>query len=389
LRGKRLEVVGQDPSEGLALKLNLSGLAIARQRASFCMRVDASEFRAATSCLSGSSDLHLRFFEDRVEICSPNDEETIFSVKAMVAKVVPNIGINSSHRLVLPTNAMLVLTRASRVFPEIVKIVFSRKTLQIFELPPSGRQLLSVRVSSGKGRKIEVVVASRHLRRISEIVRKANAQDAIVSFDKNKPVRLAFRFSKFSTIVVALPRQSQDRSKEVASASLQNLPLFKTCPMVQLISFIGARASGVDPLLIGRIGLDTPRSLNLIQAQKMGLVSWNNIAVALTPEGRYFLGLLRSETRSAKTYLHDTAMRMDPLYRKIMSILTTSPMPYEELRSVVSRARETETSQDMEEKISVVTGIASWCGVVTRKVGLIYSLKAPSIANVGRREIPA
>lgn len=390
LKGKRLEVVGQDLTEGFALRLGLSGLDINHRRASFCIRVDARELRAATSWLSGSSPVRLRFFRDHVEICSPSDEGTMFNVSATLSKAIPSARVSLSHRLVLSTGSLHVLTRASRAFPEIVKIGFSKESLRIFELPPSGKQLLSVSVKGGKEHRIEVVVASRYLRGISEILRKADAEDAIVSFDPDKPVRLAFRFSSSAFVVAVFPTNSPSTSKEDGSSSVQNLPQFKTCPMVQLISFIGSRADGIDPLMISRIGLDTPSSINLIEAQKLNLISWGNTSVMLTREGRNFLSLLRKDPPSAKTYLHETAMRMDPIYRKIMSILTTSPMPYEELKLIVGRSvHGPKLDSNIEETISLLTGIASWSRVVTRKVGLIYSLKNQQIANEGSEEIAA
>ncbi len=387
LTNRHMEVVGQDTGEGFILKLGLTGLALSKGLPSFCLRADAKEFRAAISCLSDSRGLKLRFSRDRVEISSPDDDGTVFNVRAILAKPILATRVRYHHRLVLPTRAVLLLTRASRVFPDMIRIAFSTRALQIFELSPSRRMLLSVAMSGAKGRKTEIVVASRHLRRISEILRRSDARVATVSVDSATPVRLAFRFSKLSSVTAVFPMEHQDNSRAITN--VQNLPLFKTCPIVQMISFIGARVDGTDPLLISRAGLDTPGSLNLHLAQELGLVSWSNRAVSLTNEGRHLIGLLRHETGSAKVFLHDVVLRNSPLYRKMLSMLTGSPLPFEELKLAAARLQGGEMSQDREELVSSLIGIASWCGVVTRRLGLVYSLKTHLTADEKRLEIPA
>src|SRR5207249_2868789 len=246
LTNRHMEVVGQDTGEGFILKLGLTGLAFSKRLPSFCLRADAKEFRAAISCLSDSNGLTLKFSRDRVEISSPDDHGTVFNVRAILAKPIPATAVRYHHRLVLPTRAVLLLTRASRVFPDMIRIAFSTRALQIFELPPSRRMLLSVAMSGAKGRKTEIVVASRHLRRISEILRRSDARVATVSVDSTTPVRLAFRFSKLSFVTAVFPMEHRDNSKVKVATNDQNLPLFKTCPIVQMISFIGARVDGTD-----------------------------------------------------------------------------------------------------------------------------------------------
>lgn len=389
LTNRHMEVVGQDTGEGFILKLGLTGLAFTKRLPSLCLRADAKEFRAAISCLSDSNGLKLRFSRDRVEISSPDDKGTIFNVKAILAKPIPATGVRYHHRLMLPTRAVLLLTKASRVFPDMIRIAFSTRALQIFELPPSQRMLLSVAMSGAKGRKTEIVIASRHLRRISEILRRSDARVATVSVDSTTPVRLAFRFSKLASVTAVFPMEHRDNSRVNVATNAQNLPLFKTCPIVQMISFIGARVDGTDPLLISRAGLDTPGSLNLHLAQELGLVSWSNRAVSLTNEGRQLLGLLRRETGSAKIFLHDVVLRNNRLYRKMLGMLTSSPLPFEELKLAAAPLQGAEMSHDTEELVSSLIGIASWCGVVNRRLGLVYSLKTQLTADEKRLEIPA
>ena len=73
----------------------------------------------------------------------------------------------------------------------------------------------------------------------------------------------------------------------------------------------------------------------------------------------------------------------------MLSMLSTAPLPFDELKLAAARLQGPEMSQDKEELVSSLIGIASWCGVVTRRLGVVYSLKTQLTADEKRVELPA
>lgn len=377
-----LVVTGNNHRGLLTLRMEFRDVANRGKRWAPCeMLVNGGQLATALGCLSNTAHLRIRVLESQLEISDDDMETLVFNVAAVDA---PSDFVTRSRRvrsLRIPSEVVETLSRASMAFPTFVRINLSRNNLRIFEPSAAKGILLSITLSESVSTQIEAIVPSIFLRKAWEVFRRTKPEKLTLSTTLDDRIVLESKMSRLTSIA-AMTQKSYREGPTLATEQIP--PDFRTIPLVQLIRFIGARAQGVDLLAISQVGLDLADRTNLKQIQTMGLVKITGRVVRLSDEGRNLFNLLNSSDQvQAKTFLHDLASTRLPSYRRVLSLTGDSPMAFEEL---LSKAIEGSAEKRDEVKNTALTmlGLASWCGVIERKVGLFYTLAPGARVDVRR-----
>ena len=367
-----LEISGNDQHGLLSLNARMPHVFTAKKLPKrYCKLLFGSrQLLGASRLLYGATNLRLRFLERRIDFLGAKGGEITYSVLGLNLESPERSKARYSRISRIPTDTILSLCKAGSIYSNEVEVKIYKKCMQLFEPETSETPIVSIRVqdlpSNGYA---DTVIPGPYLRRISELIRKSKADEVALSFERGMPLLLKLRFLDFARITIVLGQSKTSYSQE---AREKTPPDFESCPIVELITFAGMRAAGIELTLIRTVGLDTSRSLNLLHAQTLGLIAVTEGMAHLTPNGKNFLRLLRNDYSKAKQFLHSLAVRKMPTYGFLAKRLSHSQASLEELVRDVE-ANSSQSEEVTNEYISSLIGILTWCGHATRKLALMYS----------------
>ncbi len=277
-----------------------------------------------------------------------------------------------SQRFSLPTEVILTLCKAGSICPEVLELKISGRQLQLFRTSNIEQYLVSINVDSlPADASADSIVHGVALRRIAELIRKAGTQHIDLFAETRKPIKMTFDFSEIAHVTILLVSPAPGSNDSVEFGKSEMPPHFEGSPIVELIAFVGLRASGVDLALLRSAGLDTASSLNVRQSEGLGLITVSNGFARITRDGKAFLNLLRTDVNRAKEMLRELASRRIPSYRLIALRLRSSPSSADELFTFIQQRSSINVSLD---EVQSLMSILTWAGYAKRKLALKYSL---------------
>ncbi len=378
--GSELEISGNDNPGQLAIRVKISKLAPLNNawKGYYRLLFNADQLLGASRLLLRASDLRLRFFDDRIDFLASRGGEVTYSALALKSNSSLMARPRYSHSFKVPREAILTLCKAGSIYSNEVRLRFKRRDLQLFRASNLEIPLVSIQVPAVEPNgSADAVLPGSYLQRVSELVKRADAESVSVSVQEEKPLSLGFDFSRSSRVTLLLGGGKTDPDSHDALDRRKSPPDFNSCPVVELVTFVGMKASGIDVTLMRSAGLDTANSLNLRQAENLGLITTREGIAKTTTSARAFLSLMRSNPSKAKQMLHQLALNQVPCYKIVADRLDRSPSSLEELLTYLQRESSGPSPVSIN-YVSSLLGILTWCGHAKRKHALKYSLVSRS-----------
>src|SRR5882672_3105953 len=260
LAGSVLELFGHDKHDLFAVTVRMPQIVLRdrTRKASHRLVFDSTQLSMASKLLSGSSDLRLRFYADRVEFMVSKSGEIRYTA---IGSDVEDLSFSIprySRKANASAEAILTLCKAGSLYSDQVQLVIKGKHLSLFGHDTPTTPIVTVRLQGrGNTGPTKIEAPGSYFARISGFVRRAKVEILKLSFKEESPLLFSFRFSNMGQVKLLVGKRGGKDHLHNLQRPPGNLPEFDGSPVVKLIMFVGIKGEGLDVAHLKKIGLDT------------------------------------------------------------------------------------------------------------------------------------
>lgn len=224
------------------------------------------------------------------------------------------------------------------------------------------------KVRSGGKSLVESHAIVAYFKAIEPLVRKCDSVNLLLG--GQKPVRVDLHYSDKAVFSFSFsPKKRQ--SPKLARGGI-SLPRVTVTKFPEFLVYLANSPDGerVHVLKLGHLETDGGDYSRL--GKMLGLVEPERGRVRLTKNGEYFVNIFKSDIDQARAYLNKLLLTKMEAYEAMMQCLKKRPMDQSELQLSVNSALVRKGVKMDKQDISTMLGLATWCGVIDRKMTLYY-----------------
>jgi len=238
------------------------------------------------------------------------------------------------------------------------------KMIQSFLVEPS-------RIEETK-RSISASVIVNYLRTLDGLIRKCDKVKIWLA--DGKPVKLELPCSDKGIFSFSLsPKKGQARPKGKTRRGGVSLPRLTVTKFPEFLFYVANCPNGAETRILKLSHLETSAGDYARLASMLGLAVRDRGKIVLTTSGEQFVNILRENVEQAKLFLNRLLISKINAYAILITSLKKKPMdPGELYVEVNNRLRRRKEQAIDRQDLSTMLGLATWCGVVDRKMALYY-----------------
>jgi len=217
---------------------------------------------------------------------------------------------------------------------------------------------------------VESSVVSNYLRQLSSLF---NYCDRIrVNLDENQPIKLDLIFKNAEFTFIFSHKRNLHNKKRMDRQGT-SLPRLSVSKFPEFLIYISAFPNGQRVNLLINAGFETKGRDYSRLARNLELVEVKEGRIFLSDKGKIFINYLRSNSNDAKRLLHGLVYEKYDSYRNMVGILKNSRYDLNELFNAINRNLQQENKPTIDfQDISTLLGIGLWCGLIDKKMALIF-----------------
>jgi len=239
------------------------------------------------------------------------------------------------------------------------------KVIQSFLAEPSDNE-------ERKGGNISASVLANYLRTLDGLIRKCDKVK--IWLGNCMPVKLDLTCSDKGMFSFSLsPKKGQARPRGKARREGTSLPRLTVTKFPEFLLYVANCPNGAETRIMKLSHLETSAGDYARLASMLNLAVRDRGRVALTDSGEQFVNILREDAEQAKLFLNRLLISKIKAYDMLITSLRKKPMDPRELYvEVNTRLKKRKEHEIDNQDLSTMLGLATWCGVIDRKMALYY-----------------
>jgi hypothetical protein len=237
-----------------------------------------------------------------------------------------------------------------------------------------------IQIRSDRNAEISEHVLASYLRSLRSLIEKCNTVRVLLG--KGKPARFEFLYGEKAVFSFSLsPKKLRLVDSKRQGREGTSLPRITATRFPDFIMYLASSPRGESPRMLESAGLETSGGDYSRLASALGMVSRNSGHLEITTRGLQFADLLKSSGEASRLHLHKVILERVPAYSVMIEILKHHPMSVDDLFRAINTGMKKKGKQSVDKQdLSTLLGLASWCGMVDRKLAVYY------FGKIGRSE---
>jgi hypothetical protein len=221
---------------------------------------------------------------------------------------------------------------------------------------------------------ISVYTIVNYLKALSTLIRECKNVKVWLGNEKPLKIDLIYPDKGVCTFYIS-PKRGQIKSKQEKRGT--SLPRVAVTKFPDFLTYLANCPNGENLTTLKLVGLETSGGDYTRLGRLLNLVKREGGKVMLTKKGEQFVSIYNKNLTHAKRLLHKNALSKIKLYKLLIKCLKKRPMSlndlFYEINFMLTERKEKKIDR---QDLSTLLGLATWCGIVDRKLALYYFSKS-------------
>jgi len=227
-------------------------------------------------------------------------------------------------------------------------------------------------------KEVSAFAIASYVRALESLIRRCEYIRIWIGVDKPLKLELIYKNQGVFSFFLS-PKKRQLRQEKGPGREGTSLPRITATKLPDFLVFLATSPTGQETRLLVDAGIETSGGDYSRLGLRLGLVVREKGRIRLTKEGELAANIVQQDEEQAKAFLHGLSMRRIEPYKRLITAIKRRPMAPEDLYSLINAglSRLGEHPIDKQD-LSTLLGIATWCGVMDRRMSLYYFEKRSS-----------
>jgi len=187
-----------------------------------------------------------------------------------------------------------------------------------------------------------------------------------------KPLKIDLEYSDKGVFSFSLsPKREQIRPKKERRGT--SLPRITVTRFPEFLLYLANCPAGENVGMLRMTNLETSGGDYSRLGRMLDFTERIRGKINLTKKGEQFVSLYKENINQAKLFLHRNALSKIKSYKLMIRCLKKKPMPPEDLFVEINSILKKRTGMKVDRQdLSTLLGLATWCGIIDRKLALYY-----------------
>jgi hypothetical protein len=348
--------------------------------------VDASRLAKIARLLSPREELHLDIQSRTLKIRGVGEWNSTYTMPWLETEMpalreVSQADYTASFEI-LSGQLIEEVRRASIVSPELTfslvdgaLVLKSSSGAYHFESKPLNHKVRKPTLPEG----VAITVPTRYLSEIGKLLGPSAICRLYLA--KNKPLKLEIEKDDVGRVLFFLSSKAQTEDSVQPVSTGEALAQISSTRLPGFVTYISQAPEGITSTQLVSSQHETSNHDYTRLCRRLGLIRGSS-TIKLTKEGIEFIGLLESDESKAKQLLNTLALKKVHPYQTILEALSRGPTTFEDLSDTVNASLRKPQHKLTKEELAMLVGIATWCDVAVRELGLYYFAKGSSSVRI-------
>jgi hypothetical protein len=224
---------------------------------------------------------------------------------------------------------------------------------------------------------ISIYAIINYLKALSALIKEC--KDVRIWLGNEKPLKIDLIYPDKGVFTIYLsPKCGQIRPKQEKRST--SLPRVVVTKFPDFLTYLANCPRGENFMTLKLISLETSGGDYTRLGRLLDLVKREGRKIMLTKKGEQFVSLYRKNVTHAKKLLHKNALSKIKPYKLLIKCLKKRPMSpddlFYEINSMLAERKEKKIDR---QDLSTLLGLATWCGIIDRKLALYYFSKPQAV----------